>query len=653
MPPYCADEPQIVEIEPVPFRPGKRKSRLSLSPRAKWFLTILLIVLIVAPAAFLWFWNTVIFVTFKIDPTPDQILFQGVMPALRWRQAYLFFPGNHTLIAKKQGYYILKQPFTVNNEKQQTFNFVMKKLPGLISIQVHELNKKSLTIDGAKIFINSKETGTTPFKNVEIKEGRHRVEIRAKNYLHLKTQIQVEGGGKSQTFAFGLTPDWANVSISSIPHGAKVKINGKIKGTTPIGLKLPKGKYIVSIHADGYKPWETSFMVRANKSVMLENIQLEKLEGLLVIETNPSGAEVSIDRDAKGKTPLKLSLSSTTRHVLRIDKPGYERVIKDVETVPDEVKTITLDLVPKVTPQPKYQNEIKTTLTKQDKQPALSAQDKVSGAVIQAANGYILRRIPTGSFIMGSSRREQGRRSNETMRNVKLKRPFYMGEREVTNREFLAFSPAHSSGSFKGKKLSGSNQPVVNVTWHQAVRFCNWLSEKDGLVPAYLDHGGSLTPANPLGTGYRLCTEAEWEYAARYQQSGALQKYPWGSNFPPDTNSANIADQSSLEVLTYYLENYKDGYPVSAPVGSFKPNAFGLYDMGGNVSEWIHDSYTIYPAGSNKTYEDPTGPSSGSLHVIRDSSWKLASISELRLTFRDYGNDKRPDLGFRICRYGQ
>lgn len=698
-----SDEPQIVEIEPLPFRPGKRRRMSLLSPRSKWFLAILFIVLIAIPAAFLWFWNSVRHVTFKIDPAPDQILLQGILPALKWRQEYLFFPGKHTIIAKKQGYQILKQPFTVNKEKHQTFNFVMEKLPGLVTIKVHELNNKSVIIDGAKILINNRETGKTPFKNVEIKEGRHRVEIRAENYLKHKTQIQVKGGGKSQAFAFGLTPDWANVSISSIPQGAKVKINGKNKGITPIGLKLSEGKYTVSLHADGYKPWQTRFMVRANKSVILENIQLEKPEGWLVVKSNPSGAEVNIDRIAKGKTPLKLSMSPATRHVLRVDKSGYEAIIKDVKIVPDEVKTINLDLVPivgivkitvepqdaevlvsgkshgqsrelrlpsveqeieikkpgyetyrtKVTPRPGYPHEIKAALVKQEKQPTVSAQERASGAVIQASNGYILRRIPTGSFTMGSSRREQGRRSNETMRKVTFTRPFFMGEREVTNREFLAFSPKHSSGYYKGKKLAGSSQPVVNVTWQQAARFCNWLSEKDGLVPVYINQGGSLVPANPLGIGYRLCTEAEWEYAARYQPGGTMLKYSWGNTFPPDANSVNIADQSSLEVLIYYLENYNDGYPVSAPVGSFKPNAFGLYDMGGNVSEWVHDTYTIYPAGLDKTYKDPTGPDSGSLHVIRDSSWKLASISELRLAFRDYSNEKRPDTGFRICRYGQ
>jgi formylglycine-generating enzyme required for sulfatase activity len=238
------------------------------------------------------------------------------------------------------------------------------------------------------------------------------------------------------------------------------------------------------------------------------------------------------------------------------------------------------------------------------------------------------------------------------MRNVALKRPFYMGEQEVTNREFLAFSASHSSGVFKGKSLSEPNQPVVQVNWDEAARFCNWLSAKDGLTTSYVDQDGTIVPVNPIGTGYRLCTEAEWEYAARYQTAGQMLKYSWGNTFEPE--SVNIADKTSQDVLTYYLDDYNDSHPVSSPVGSYKPNALGLYDMGGNVAEWVHDSYTIYSVGVDKTCNDPTGPGSPSkLHVIRGSSWKHASISELRLAFRDYGNEKRSDLGFRICRYAQ
>jgi formylglycine-generating enzyme required for sulfatase activity len=99
------------------------------------------------------------------------------------------------------------------------------------------------------------------------------------------------------------------------------------------------------------------------------------------------------------------------------------------------------------------------------------------------------------------------------------------------------------------------------------------------------------------------------------------------------------------------LAGYEDSFPATAPVDDFPPNALGLYNMGGNVAEWIHDFYSIFPATASGLELDPLGPEEGEFHVIRGSSWMDSSVSELRLTYRDYGKDSRPDLGFRVARY--
>ena len=114
---------------------------------------------------------------------------------------------------------------------------------------------------------------------------------------------------------------------------------------------------------------------------------------------------------------------------------------------------------------------------------------KSPGTIIKAKNGYHLKLIRPREFTMGSSRREQGRRSNETLRKIKLQRPFYMGIREVTNKEFGQFSAGHSSGKFKGHSLNQAELPVVRVTWEQAAIFCNWLSAKESLPPVYIQEG--------------------------------------------------------------------------------------------------------------------------------------------------------------------
>jgi len=96
---------------------------------------------------------------------------------------------------------------------------------------------------------------------------------------------------------------------------------------------------------------------------------------------------------------------------------------------------------------------------------------------------------------------------------------------------------------------------------------------------------------------------------------------------------------------------YDDGFAVTAPVASFQPDAQGFYDLGGNVAEWVHDVYDIRPPGGEGPARDPKGPAAGELHVIRGASWMHSTVTELRLTFRDYGAEARPDVGFRIARY--
>ncbi len=291
---------------------------------------------------------------------------------------------------------------------------------------------------------------------------------------------------------------------------------------------------------------------------------------------------------------------------------------------------------------------------------AREVREETAQSEIKTAEGQVLRRILLSEpvqFQMGASRRESGRRSNETQYQVELTRTFDISEKEVTNAEFQKFRSEHNSGSANGFDLNEADQPVTSVSWDQAVAYLNWLSQKDGLPPAYEEKSGEMVAIVPITTGYRLPTEAEWAFVARCEGGNNAGKkplkYPWGSNLNPPKKSGNYADSSMLNNLPVIIKDYTDGYSVAAPVGKFPSNAVGIYDLGGNVSEWCHDYYEMHSSSQAKVLSDPAGPTTGKYHVVRGASWRHGSITELRLSYRDFTERPRKDLGFRIARYAE
>ena len=251
---------------------------------------------------------------------------------------------------------------------------------------------------------------------------------------------------------------------------------------------------------------------------------------------------------------------------------------------------------------------------------------------------------------MGSSRREQGRRSNEALRAVKINDAFYLGVREVSNAEFRAFNAEHDSGAYAGISLNEDDQPAVRVTWEEVAQFMNWLSIQDGLQPVYEEGDGIWAAARPLRNGYRLPTEAEWAWAARFAERDEPLIYPWGAELPPPDRSGNYADVSAADLLPTTLVTYNDGFETSAPSGSFEANAVGIFDLGGNVAEWVQDYYEVGRSATEALVEDPLGPETGRFHVVRGPSWRSVTVTDLRLAARQYSAEGDEKTGFRIAR---
>jgi formylglycine-generating enzyme required for sulfatase activity len=379
--------------------------------------------------------------------------------------------------------------------------------------------------------------------------------------------------------------------------------------------------------------------------------------GWLVLNTAPAGAHVRVDEEDKGAAPLRLELDAGLRR-LSIVAPGRRGWNSQVAIQPGQ--TLDLGVIDLSLPAPAVAAAAATpasdAASAAPAAPAPAAPPPPPPARIQSALLGNLLLLPAGTFPEGSERREQGRRSNEVLRQVTLTRPFYLAEREVSNAQFRAFRAAHASGLALEKSLDLDNQAVSNVSWNDAVEFCNWLSLREGLPAAYERRDGRWQLVQPLNHGYRLPTEAEWEYAARYVDGQHWRRYAWGDALPPPPGAANLGGQESLPPkpgldtrLATALPGYKDEHAVVAPVGSYARTAAGFYDIGGNLSEWTHDVYASMPEANAVT--DPFGPDVDGPHAVRGANWRTAAIAELRLAWRDRGTGPSQVIGFRVARY--
>lgn len=676
-----------VEIKPVSFR----AEAIDAGPRefrVRWGTAALAATFAVL-AVLGWFAFTAKSVEFVIEPAPDEIGLPDTWFKLRLGDRFLLRSGRHRVTAEIDGYYPLDATVEVGLSADQSISLTPIKLPGLVTLLTEPEIGAELSLDGERL-------GTTPLIDAEIDPGVYQLEFSAERYLPELKELVVEGGHEKQRVIGSLTPNWAPVRIETEPPGAEVRVDGELIGSTPASLELTAGERQLEVRLGGFNAWTRRVNVVADQPQELPKIVLTRADGRVALASTPSEAAVNVDGEFRGRTPLSLRLSPGRSHEIVLSKPGYAAVTRELSVEADSGRRLQLELEPlygavridsdppnaeiwvdgrragvapaelnltavrhrvevkldgyapvgdEITPRPGFPQRLPFKL---------EALDRGTGSgypsVIRTSLGQELKLIPAGEFAMGSSRREQGRRSNEVLHDVELSRAFYLGAREVSNAEYRAYRPDHDSGEFAGLSLNGDDQPVVRVTWNEAAQYMNWLSVKDGLQPVYQPVGESWVPVRPLRNGYRLPTEAEWAWAARAAGREQAAIFPWGQSLPPPDRSGNYADLSAAQILQNHLAFYNDSFEVAAPTGSFDPDAFGLFDLGGNVAEWVQDYYAIDVGSSTAVSVDPLGPETGQFHIIRGASWRSATLTELRLAYRNYSPDARPDLGFRIAR---
>ena len=627
-----------------------------------------------------------------VAEAPASISVDGL--TLPFGDRYLLRPGSYQVSARAEGYHPLTVDVTVDDGDSQRAELVLKPLPGLLSIESDP--------PGAQVLIDGDPVGITPLSALPVEAGEHQLMVQLERYLPLEQALEITGRQLPQDLAIILDPAWAEVTVNSQPEGAEILVDGESAGTTPATVEILQGERQLMLQLAGFAPWEQTLALAAGQPQALGTVELQPAVGVLELSSVPSGANVTLDGEFQGQTPLSLEVSPGRAHRLAVFKPGYRRYNGSVElpaagrdsrtvSLKAQLGKVRFEIAPpeailrvdgkprgrgsqtlslpafehsveialdghatvrrRVTPRPGLEQLVKVSLQTEQAARMARLKPEITSSLGQTLLLFKPEESAQANFTMGASRREPGRRSNEVLHPVALRRMFYLSTTEVTNAQFRLYQADHDSGQVDGNSLNREHQPVVKVSWQQAASFCNWLSKREGLPAFYRESKGIITGYNPRATGYRLPSEAEWAWAARADGPNWL-KFPWGDSFPPTVAVENYADNTSAYVTGRILNGYTDGHVTSAPVASFGPNSKGLYDLGGNVAEWVHDAYGI-PSANGSTQTDPLGSQSGDNYVVRGASWAHSKIAELRLSYRDYGQAGRDDVGFRLARYAE
>jgi len=360
------------------------------------------------------------------------------------------------------------------------------------------------------------------------------------------------------------------------------------------------------------------------------------------------GLRGDADLDRDGQVEVEELAAFAKKNVARFVDTTYgkEQYPELVNRTRGAVAIVSLDRgrtddepVTKTESRPSQSDQARTELASRTSPfmtPRPSTPDSEPGKSITNSIGMKLVLIPAGEFEMGSPDDDKDASDDEKPRHrVRITQSFYLSATEVTQGKYnqvMGKNPSRfSAGGTYAHRVAGQStdrHPVENVSWNDAITFCNKLSERDGLKPYYQFGSG----ARSGGNGYRLPTEAEWEYACR---AGNTTRYSFGD------------DASRVGEHAWYSDNSGS---TTHPVGQKLPNAFGLYDMHGNVYEWCWDGYDESYYGQSRA-GDPPGPSQATGRVSRGGSWN-DSPRIARSAYRDRfapGN-RNYRVGFRVAR---
>ena len=599
-----------------------------------------------------------------------------------WRTGIRALPGPLVLRVGAEGFVTETLPVTQAARRRERVDVTLRERPATLRATGNPSEAKT------RWFLDGALVAEGPRLEIEIPAGEHTVGARHPWYAPSSQPLDAERGGV-YSLTLPLAPVEGRITVTSEPEGAQVAHNGQAAGKTPLILAAGGGIHTLRIAHGGYETRTDTIEVTHGAPEAERHYRLARARGRVSFTLSPEGGTLSIDGQA-APAPGNLRLAAGVPHRVRYEKPGYAPqeigftldpgehraialtltpmfgvvevrsepeadVVIDGQAMGRTPQRLTLQAVPQtirlersgyraetrtVTPDPGTVRSLRATLRTE-------AQARLETAPPQYTNraGITLKLFKSpGSVTLGTPRGEPGRRANEFVREVRLTRAFYAGVHEVTAGQLRLFT-------HPGENPAADRRPATGIRWEEAARYCNWLSRQEGLTPVYHFTDGRHTGSSDTADGYRLPTEAEWEWLARKAGRSRETRFPWGDDARVPARSGNLADESARGRVPVYIPRYDDGFAQLAGVGSFTANASGLHDLAGNAREWTHDTYSLHPPPEGRTEIDPMDTRPGRRHTIKGSSWRSGALSELRAAWRDVGSAPRDDLGFRVARY--
>lgn len=516
-------------------------------------------------------------------------------------------PGKYQLDVTNRYYESFSQSLGVARAEEVEVTAIMTSVSGTIAL--------NSVPQGIEVNIDGVSRGKTPLK-VPALGGEYRVTLSSADFKSLEDMVAVQTTFLDPTRNYQLAPKPAVLNITANPSNGLLLINNIEYSLGEIELAANR-THKIEYKKAGHSTYTKTLTLNKNEPTNIQ-VNLNPLYGQIIINTNVP-ALISVNGIGQESSPLSKRLLSI-QHQIEASAEGYRTIKQSVMPAPNNSTAINIEL-----------------LTEFD------ARRKEGKPLFVNTLGINMLKFRAEPFTLGSPANETGRRRNEHQIEVDFSRQFWVSDKEITQTQFTAFLGASQAVK--------SNLPVTGISWLEAAQYSNWLSQKEGLAVFYRFQNGRYVGVNASSNGYRLPTEAEWEWLAKKAKRAASTQYVWGNQEKLRDNVGNFADKTMSGKQLIFFDEYTDGKTGLAEVGSFKADRAGLYDLDGNVSEWVHDNYTNSLPDTSRLYTDYLGSPRGDAWVIKGGNYETGRLRELRAAYRDYSAIGKATVGFRIARY--